>query len=76
MQQSHELAAHISSPGFQPKPFRIYSSPYYRCLQTIKPTVEKLRELQMLPDPERVDGKIADDWEDGVLRVQVEDGVG
>lgn len=30
----------------------------------------------MLPEPERVDGKIADDWEDGVLRVQVEDGVG
>lgn len=76
LQQSHELAAHLSSPGFHPKPFRIYSSPYYRCLQTIKPTVEKLRELQVLPEPPRLGGKIPDDWEDGLLRVKVEDGVG
>lgn len=46
MRQSHELAVHIGSPEFQPKPFRIYSSPFYRCLQTIQPTVEQLKQEQ------------------------------
>lgn len=41
-----ELAAHIASPGFQPKPFRVYCSPFYRCLQTIQPTVEALKAKQ------------------------------
>ncbi|TPR10991.1 SNF2 N-terminal domain family protein [Aspergillus niger] len=36
--QSHELAAHFTSDNVSPKPFRIYSSPFYRCLQTIQPT--------------------------------------
>lgn len=44
VQQSHELAAYIASseefPG--PKPWRVYSSPFYRCLQTIQPSVEAL----------------------------------
>ncbi|KAH1575518.1 hypothetical protein KXX17_008327 [Aspergillus fumigatus] len=46
VRQSHELAAHIASPGFQPKPFRVYCSPFYRCLQTIQPTVEALKAKQ------------------------------
>ncbi|EAW07258.1 phosphoglycerate mutase family protein [Aspergillus clavatus NRRL 1] len=46
VRQSHELAAHVVSPGFQPKPFRVYSSPFYRCLQTIQPTVEALKTWQ------------------------------
>ncbi|KAI9932185.1 hypothetical protein ASPWEDRAFT_480119 [Aspergillus wentii DTO 134E9] len=44
--QSHELAAHFTSAEFKPKPFRVYSSPFYRCLQTIKPSVEALKEVQ------------------------------
>ncbi|EED21358.1 phosphoglycerate mutase family protein [Talaromyces stipitatus ATCC 10500] len=43
VRQSQELAAYLLSgeyPG--PKPWRIYSSPFYRCLQTIKPSVEAL----------------------------------
>lgn len=48
--QSRELAAHVSGPGFNPKPFRIYSSPFYRCLQTIQPTVEALKNRSLEVD--------------------------
>jgi transcription factor C subunit 7 len=44
VRQSEELAAHLSSPDFEPKPWRIYSSPFYRCLQTIKPSMEALKK--------------------------------
>ncbi|KAK2751010.1 hypothetical protein FQN57_000085 [Myotisia sp. PD_48] len=44
--QSLELAEHVSGTAFSPKPCRIYSSPFYRCLQTIQPTVEALKDLQ------------------------------
>ncbi|KAJ5388500.1 phosphoglycerate mutase family protein [Penicillium cosmopolitanum] len=44
VRQSEELAAHIIAPDFHPKPFRIYSSPFYRCLQTIQPSVEELKQ--------------------------------
>ncbi|KAJ6031837.1 Histidine phosphatase superfamily clade-1 [Penicillium herquei] len=50
IRQSHELGRHINNPEFYPKPFRVYSSPFYRCLQTIQPSVEELskkhQELQ------------------------------
>ena len=71
VQQSHELAAYLGSPGFQPKPFRIYSSPFYRCLQTIRPSVEALREQQRENQKER--------WsveEGAVLDVRLDNGVG
>ncbi|CAK7205998.1 C6 zinc cluster transcription factor-like protein [Sporothrix eucalyptigena] len=51
--QSRELAAHLArradepGPGDHPIPVpveRIYSSPYYRCLQTIQPFVEMASE--------------------------------
>ncbi|CAG8005457.1 unnamed protein product [Penicillium salamii] len=45
VRQSHELAAHIADAQFHPKPFRVYSSPFYRCLQTIQPTVEELKRI-------------------------------
>ncbi|CAG8096729.1 unnamed protein product [Penicillium olsonii] len=45
VRQSHELAAHVSGSQFHPKPFRVYSSPFYRCLQTIQPTVEELKRI-------------------------------
>ncbi|KAI1976491.1 hypothetical protein LOZ53_003500 [Ophidiomyces ophidiicola] len=46
VRQSHELAAHICSDSFQPKPCRVYCSPFYRCLQTIQPATEGLRKIQ------------------------------
>ncbi|RAL16859.1 phosphoglycerate mutase family protein [Aspergillus homomorphus CBS 101889] len=45
VRQSHELAAHLASDDFHPKPFRVYCSPFYRCLQTIQPSVDALKEL-------------------------------
>lgn len=46
VRQSHELSVHIAGPDFHPKPFRVYSSPFYRCLQTIQPSVEALKKIQ------------------------------
>lgn len=43
VEQSHQLAdalAIVSNPRIS----RVYSSPFYRCLQTIQPTVQKLDE--------------------------------
>ncbi|KAJ0425783.1 histidine phosphatase superfamily [Aspergillus carlsbadensis] len=40
--QAHELAAHIVGDKVHPKPWRVYSSPFWRCLQTIQPTAETL----------------------------------
>ncbi|KAJ5161908.1 Histidine phosphatase superfamily clade-1 [Penicillium capsulatum] len=49
VRQSYELAEHIASSHFHPKPFYIYSSPFYRCLQTIQPSVEELKRKQKSP---------------------------
>ncbi|RAO72861.1 uncharacterized protein BHQ10_008873 [Talaromyces amestolkiae] len=68
VQQSYELASHISSPSFTPKPFRIYSSPFYRCIQTIQPTVEELAKKKQLGE---IDLDIGTD-----LNVRVENGLG
>lgn len=40
VKQSHELAAHLKK--ISPPIERVYSSPFYRCIQTIVPTVEAL----------------------------------
>ncbi|PLB48880.1 phosphoglycerate mutase family protein [Aspergillus steynii IBT 23096] len=72
VRQSHELAAHLASPSFHPKPFRIYSSPFYRCLQTIQPSVEALKENQRTQGPEQagnIDARADFD-------VRIENGVG
>ncbi|KAL2821542.1 histidine phosphatase superfamily [Aspergillus granulosus] len=61
IKQSHELAAHMASDNFTPKPCRVYSSPFYRCLQTIQPLVEELARER---DAE------------GSLSVRVENGLG
>ncbi|KAK2605138.1 hypothetical protein N8I77_008002 [Diaporthe amygdali] len=37
VEQAHELAAHLMS--VEPPVERVYSSPYYRCLQTVEPFV-------------------------------------
>ncbi|KAK2792624.1 hypothetical protein FQN52_003129 [Onygenales sp. PD_12] len=65
VRQSHELAAHINSDEFSPKPCRIYCSPFYRCLQTIQPTVEALRARQEVERKGDVD-----------LDVRLENGLG
>lgn len=66
--QSLELAAHVSSPDFHPKFFRVYSSPFYRCLQTIQPSVERLKAGVK-------SGEV--NMDQGVdLDVRVEDGIG
>ncbi|KAI3400937.1 hypothetical protein diail_1145 [Diaporthe ilicicola] len=38
VEQAHELAAHLMS--LDPPVERVYSSPYYRCLQTVEPFVQ------------------------------------
>ncbi|KAF1948894.1 phosphoglycerate mutase family protein [Byssothecium circinans] len=40
VEQSKELAAHLCQ--LDPPIERVYSSPFYRCLQTLKPTTERL----------------------------------
>jgi len=57
--QSKELAEHISK--LDPPVDVIYSSPFYRCLQTLAPTVSRLN---------------SDRSDDKKLRVHVENGVG
>ncbi|KAH8595805.1 histidine phosphatase superfamily [Bisporella sp. PMI_857] len=54
--QSHELAAHLIS--ISPPVERIYSSPYYRCLQTISPTAAALSALHpSRPEISRIRGE-------------------
>ncbi|PKX93755.1 phosphoglycerate mutase family protein [Aspergillus novofumigatus IBT 16806] len=69
VRQSHELAAHIASPAFQPKPFRVYCSPFYRCLQTIQPTVEALKAKKQHEQSSDIDA-CAD------FDVRIENGIG
>lgn len=69
VRQSDELAAHLASPAFGPKPCRVYCSPFYRCLQTIRPAVEALKKQK-----KEVAGSDGDDGVD--LDVRVENGLG
>ncbi|OOF95515.1 hypothetical protein ASPCADRAFT_515869 [Aspergillus carbonarius ITEM 5010] len=78
VRQSHELATHFTGDKISPKPFRIYSSPFYRCLQTIQPSVEALQkqyqqqqsqDSSLSNDPSTID-KHAD------LTVRIEPGLG
>ncbi|KAF9885903.1 hypothetical protein FE257_012193 [Aspergillus nanangensis] len=68
VRQSFELATYLVSPSVHPKPFRVYSSPFYRCLQTIQPGVEALKAKQ-----QSADGTI-DSLAD--LDVRLENGIG
>ncbi|KAL4873875.1 hypothetical protein BDV12DRAFT_192312 [Aspergillus spectabilis] len=47
VRQADELATHILSDNVTPKPFRVYSSPFWRCLQTIEPSVRGLGAAQV-----------------------------
>ncbi|KAI1413723.1 phosphoglycerate mutase-like protein [Hypoxylon sp. FL1857] len=44
VEQANELAAHLL--GVDPPIEQVYSSPYYRCMQTIQPFVHNLRRTQ------------------------------
>ncbi|KAB8238320.1 phosphoglycerate mutase family protein [Aspergillus alliaceus] len=72
VRQSLELAEHLIRPELSPKPFRIYSSPFYRCLQTIQPSVEALKERHTPTSPSNETG--IDQHAD--LDVRIENGVG
>jgi transcription factor C subunit 7 len=47
VEQAKELAEHAAT--LDPPVERIYSSPFYRCLETINPLAEKL-DMPILPD--------------------------
>lgn len=49
VQQARELAALASE--IVPPVIRIYSSPYYRCLQTIEPFASRLPQIPLVLDP-------------------------
>lgn len=51
--QSKELAAYLCT--IQPPIDRVYSSPFYRCLQTLKPTTDDLFGQGNLKGKIRVD---------------------
>ncbi|KAL1980541.1 hypothetical protein VTN96DRAFT_3986 [Rasamsonia emersonii] len=70
VRQSQELAAHVASAGFAPKPWRVYCSPFYRCLQTIQPSVEALKKISSSSSPSEEDGVEVD------LDVRIENGLG
>ncbi|KAJ5970329.1 uncharacterized protein N7479_000247 [Penicillium vulpinum] len=76
VQQSHELAEHIAGPGFHPKPFRVYSSPFYRCLQTIQPSVEELKRLFAESEKSQTDGEIGSIDRHAEFDVRIENGLG
>ncbi|KAL5049564.1 hypothetical protein BDW71DRAFT_204275 [Aspergillus fruticulosus] len=76
VRQSHELAAHIVNGDVAPKPFRIYSSPFWRCLQTIEPAVRALNGAK-----ERLEGKEVGEGTGGIdpnaeFEIRVENGLG
>lgn len=50
--QARELASHLMT--LDPPVDAVYSSPYYRCLQTIAPFVEEKRRAAALPDGDTV----------------------
>ncbi|KAL4976960.1 histidine phosphatase superfamily [Aspergillus desertorum] len=76
VRQAHELAAHIVSGNVVPKPFRVYSSPFWRCLQTIEPAVRALNGVK-----ERLEWKTVGGGPGGIdpnaeFEIRVENGLG
>lgn len=76
VRQSHELAAHIAGPDFHPKPFRVYSSPFYRCLQTIQPSVEELKRKHKQAGSTGSSASESQIDRDAVFDVRIENGLG
>lgn len=77
VRQSHELAVHIAGPNFHPKPFRVYSSPFYRCLQTIQPSVEALKKIHQEFQSSNVNASLPGQIDPAAdLYVRIENGLG
>lgn len=76
VRQSHELATHITDATFHPKPFRIYSSPFYRCLQTIQPSVEALKRIQESEETKSSQGGSGEIDRHAKFDVHIENGLG
>ena len=53
--QAQELAAHLKT--LDPPIQRFYSSPFYRCLQTINPSVEAISLLSSDPETNKIRGE-------------------
>ncbi|PVI03575.1 PGAM-domain-containing protein [Periconia macrospinosa] len=58
VEQAKELALHLCS--LDPPIDRVYSSPFYRCLQTLKPTTDRLHEQGKLHAKIRIDRGIGE----------------
>ena len=65
----------MAAPEIHPKPFRVYSSPFYRCLATIQPSVEHLMRIAAEQGHEESMGKGRIE-KDAVLNVRLENGLG
>ncbi|KAI9373104.1 histidine phosphatase superfamily [Aspergillus egyptiacus] len=72
VRQAHELAAHLLSENVTPKPFRIYSSPFWRCLQTIQPSVEALDDAAR--KQKETAGTSKDIGSEAEVEIEIEDG--
>ncbi|KAH8663670.1 histidine phosphatase superfamily [Tricladium varicosporioides] len=55
VEQSHELAAHLVS--LTPPIQRFYTSPFYRCIQTISPAIEALAPTTSDPESHKIRGE-------------------
>ncbi|CAG8975434.1 hypothetical protein HYALB_00010381 [Hymenoscyphus albidus] len=55
VEQSHELAAHLKT--LSPPIERFYSSPFYRCIQTILPAVEAIASTTSDPETKKIRGE-------------------
>jgi transcription factor C subunit 7 len=75
VRQSQELAAHVTSEGFAPRPWRIYSSPFYRCIQTIRPSVEALKTKKK-QQQQRGSASPASNDDGSDFDIRVENGLG
>ncbi|OAL45296.1 phosphoglycerate mutase-like protein, partial [Pyrenochaeta sp. DS3sAY3a] len=58
VEQSKELAEYLCK--IEPPIDRVYSSPFYRCLQTLKPTTDRLRAEGRIKDKIRIDRGIGE----------------
>ncbi|KAL4766544.1 phosphoglycerate mutase family protein [Aspergillus foveolatus] len=76
VQQSHELAAHLVSGDVIPKPFRVYTSPFWRCLQTIEPAVRALKGAKEMSKGKQVEGEMGGIDMNAEYEIRVENGLG
>jgi transcription factor C subunit 7 len=55
VEQSHELSTHLQT--LSPPAQRFYSSPFYRCIQTISPAVEAIAKTTSDPETHKIRGE-------------------